>query len=104
MGWNVFRKGMMAVGVTPVVLGVVLAVGACGVKSSPRFPEGGSYPRVYLYAVPKHETALPPASSSSSASSAPLSPAAPDKTRESDRGQRSPLGFPLEYPNRPSYN
>ena len=95
MGWNVFSKGMMAVAVTPVVLGLVLALGACGVKSSPRFPEGSGYPREYPYAGPKQGTALPPAS--------PSSATAPDKTRESDQGQRSPLGFPLEYPNRPSY-
>ncbi len=93
MGWNVFSKGMMAV----AVLGLVLAVGACGVKSSPQFPEGGTYPREYPYAGPKQGTALPPASQSPS----PLS--APDKTRESDRDRRSPLGFLLEYPNRPSY-
>ena len=99
MGWNVFSKGMMAVAVTPVVLGLVLALGACGVKSSPQFPEGSGYPRAYPYAGPKQGTALPPASPSS----APSSPASPDKTRESDQGQRSPLGFPLEYPNRPSY-
>ncbi len=87
MGANVFSKGMMAV--TPVVLGVVLVLGACGVKSSPRTPEGSTYPREYPYAGPKQGAALPPAS--------------PDKTRESDRDRRSPLGFPLEYPNRPSY-
>lgn len=93
MGWNVFRKGMMAVG-------VVLVLGACGVKSSPRVPEGSAYPRAYPYAGPERESALPPASPSSATSS----PVAPDETRESDRGQQSPLGFPLEYPNRPSYN
>ncbi len=91
MGWNVFRKGMMAVGVTSVVL----ALGACGVKSSPRFPEGSTYPREYPYAGPKRGAALPQES--------PSSATAPDKTRESDQGRRSPLGFPLEYPNRPSY-
>ncbi len=96
MGTNVFRKGIRAV----AVLAVVLAVGACGVKSSPQFPEGSGYPRAYPYAGPKQGTALPPASPSS----APSSPASPDNTRESDQGQRSPLGFPLEYPNRPSYN
>ncbi len=96
MGWNVFPKGMMAVAVTPVVLGLVLALGACGVKSSPQFPEGSTYPHEYPYAGTNRGAALPPAS--------PPSATAPDKTRESDQGQRSPLGFPLEYPNRPSYN
>ena len=104
MGWNVFRKGMMAVGAAPVVLGVVLALVACGVKSAPGVPEGSAYPRAYPYAGPERGAALPPASPSSSPLAAPLSPADPDKTRESDQGQRSPLGFPLEYPNRPSYN
>ncbi len=88
MGGTVFSKGLMAVAVTTVALGL----GACGVKSSPRAPEGATYPRVYPYAGPKQETVLPPASETS-----------PDKTREPDRGQPSPLGFPLEYPNRSSY-
>ncbi len=92
MGTNVFRKGIRAVAVTAVVL----AVGACGVKSSPRFPEGSTYPHTYPTAGPERGTALP--------SSSPSSETAPDKTRESDRDARSPLGFPLEYPNRPSYN
>ena len=91
MGANVFSKGMMAVAVTAVVLGL----GACGVKSSPRVPEGSTYPREYPYAGPKQGASAAPAS--------PSSAPAPDKTRESDQGQRSPLGFPLEYPNRPSY-
>ena len=91
MDWNVFSKGMRAM----AVLGVVLAVGACGVKSSPRVPEGSTYPRTYPAAGPERRTALP--------SSSPSSLAAPDKTRESDRDARSPLGFPLEYPNRSSY-
>ncbi len=85
MGANVFSKGMMAV----AVMAVALALGACGVKSSPRFPEGSTYPRTYPYAGPQQGTALPPA--------------APDETREPGQGQRSPLGFPLEYPNRSSY-
>ncbi len=99
MGAKVFSKRMMAVAVTPVVLGLVLALGACGVKSSPRVPEASTYPRTYPYAGPQQGAALPP----SSPSSAPSSPAAPDKTRESDQGRRSPLGFPMEYPNRSSY-
>ena len=91
MGWNVFRTSMVALAVTAVALGL----GACGVKSSPRFPEGTIYPREYPYAGPKQGASAPaPASSSSEA---------PDKTRESDQGQRSPLGYPLEYPNRSSY-
>ncbi len=84
MGGTVVSKGMIAVAVTAVALGL----GACGVKSSPRAPEGSAYPREYPYAEPKQGVALPPA---------------PDETRESDQGRPSPLGFPLEYPNRSSY-
>ena len=86
MGANVFSKGMMAVAVTAVVLGL----GACGVKSSPRFPEGSGYPQEYPYAGPKQ---------------GPSAPSAPSgvKAEETESGRLSPLGFPLEYPNRPSY-
>ncbi len=88
MGRNGFSIGVMA---------VALALGACGVKSSPRFPEGSVYPSKYPYADTKQGATAPTPSAASS------SPGAPDKIRESDRDRRSPLGFPLEYPNRSSY-
>ncbi len=87
---NVLSKGMMAAAMTAVTLGL----GACGVKSSPLFPEGTTYPREYPYASPQSKAPAP---------SAPSGVKAGDKDEKTERGQRSPLGFPLEYPNRPSY-
>ena len=76
------RKGMMA-----LVLGAgVMLLTACGIKSSPEFPSGGVFPRQYPAPGPQTQTS---------------SPAPAEKTKD---GARSPLGFPLEYPNRPSYN
>jgi len=80
------RKGMMA-----LVLGAgVMLLTACGVKSSPEFPSGGVFPRQYPAPSPQTQTSSP------APSTAPA-----EKTKD---GARSPLGFPLEYPNRPSYN
>ena len=61
------------------VLAVALGLAACGVKSSPQYPEGSTYPREY------------PAPGDGKSTPA-------DKARE---GGVSPLGFPYEYPNRP---
>ena len=84
------RKGMMALVLSAGVVGLA----ACGVKSSPEFPSGSVYPRQYPAAG--QQTSAP------SASTAPTGEVT--KTKETKDGTRSPLGFPLEYPNRPSYN
>lgn len=78
------RKGMMAL----TVGAVALSLAACGVKSSPAFPEDGYYPR--QYPPPGLNTEAPAPSTG--------------QARETEDGVRPPLGFPLEYPNRPSYN
>ncbi len=81
----------MSIGAVVVALGLVLGLGACGVKSSPRVPEGTTYPKQYPYAGPQSQ------------SSSPAPGEAGDETKESGSGQRTPTGFPLEYPNRRSY-
>ncbi len=80
------RKGMMVLAVSAVAL----SLAACGVKSSPAFPEGGEYPRRYPAPGPQTQTSAPAPSK--------------EQVKETEDGARSPLGFPLEYPNRPSYN
>jgi len=89
---TVFGKGMMA---AFVALGLVLGLGACGVKSSPQVPEGTSYPRQYPYAGPQPGTPAPSGDETGDETG--------DEAGKTERGPRSPLGFPLEYPNRPSY-
>ena len=70
----------------------VVSLAACGVKSSPDFPKDGNYPRVYPN--PGEQTNIP----------SPYPAPGTVSTEKTKDGARSPLGFPLEYPNRPSYN
>jgi hypothetical protein len=58
---------------------MALALAACGIKSSPQYPEGSVYPRQY----PSIEDGR----------TAPADKAKDDAV--------SPLGFPYDYPNRP---
>ena len=74
------------------VAAVALPLAGCGVKSSPQSPGGGDYPRTYP--APDAYTGT-----SSTSPGAQAQPAA----RRKDGRAYSPLGFPLEYPNRPSY-
>jgi hypothetical protein len=57
---------------------VALLLGACGVKSTPKFPEGSTFPQKYPTLEEKKGL----------------------DGKEGDT-QLSPLGFPYEYPNRP---
>jgi hypothetical protein len=82
------RKGLMGL----AALGVALSLAACGVKSSPQYPKDSDYPHPY-----------PTAGEQTKASSQTTIPGT-DPAKETKDGARSPLGFPLEYPNRPSYN
>ena len=78
------NKGFLAlIGVV-----VVLALAGCGKKSSPDHPSGTGYPSTYPYASP--HTGPEPKSQDQ-----------PEKTK--DGKKVSPLGFPLENPNRPTY-
>ncbi|MBL4691160.1 MAG: hypothetical protein JKY68_06830 [Rhodospirillales bacterium] len=70
------------------VSAAVLIVAACGVKSAPAEPPGSGYPHQYPTPGEKTEIGTPPA--------------AGEDTHEGTGAPRSPLGFPLEYPNRPS--
>jgi len=70
---------MVPAAAAAVALAMVLGLAACGVKSSPRHPEGATFPREY---PPPDDGKAAPA----------------DKAKE---GGVSPLGFPYEYPNRP---
>ena len=71
-----------------VVVAVALPLSACGKKGSPNFPADSDYPNQY-----------PPE----------VSPAAETQKSKTGPGNEykggavSPQGFPLEYPNRPSY-
>ncbi len=76
-----------------VVAFVALPLAGCGVKSSPRQPDSRDYPRTY----PAPETESGTGSYTGTGSQA--QPAA----RRKDGSTYSPLGFPLEYPNRPAY-
>ncbi len=71
-----------------VLAAVALLVAGCGVKSSPEYPPGSTYSRTYPAPAPN-------------TGAAPL-PGQP-KAKQKDGTAYSPLGFPLEYPNRPSY-
>ena len=75
------------------VSAAVLIVAACGVKSAPADPPGSGYPHQYPNPGEKTETGTPPAAGENTR----------EGTREGTAAPRSPLGFPLEYPNRPSY-
>jgi len=71
----------------------VLIVAACGVKSAPAEPPGSGYLHQYPNPGEKTEIGTPPAPGGDTR----------EGTREGTAAPRSPLGFPLEYPNRPSY-
>ncbi|MBC8339617.1 MAG: hypothetical protein ISR51_05260 [Rhodospirillales bacterium] len=74
-----------------VVLAAGLSVSACGVKSSPAHPPGTEFP--HQYPTPGPATKIGTAS-----------PQKGDAREDTGTGgARSPLGFPLEYPNRPNY-
>ncbi len=75
-----------------VLAAVALPLAGCGIKSSPEYPPGSTYSRTYPAPAP---------STGSSTGSAPLS-GQPEAKRK-DGTAYSPLGFPLEYPNRPTY-
>ncbi len=76
------NKGFLAL----IGVAVVLALAGCGKKSSPDFPSGAGYPGTCPYSGP--DTGPEPQTQ-------------PEKNK--DGKTVSPLGFPLEYPNRPSY-
>ena len=75
--------------VVAAVLAMGLSVTACGKKATPEFPSGSSYPAQY------------PSVEKKSKASAPQPKASPGT--ETKGGAMSPLGFPLEYPNRRTY-
>ncbi len=82
---------------TVAVCAMVLSVAACGVKSSPAQPSGSVYPRQYPATSSKSEIGAPPAQAGQSREDKDLG------AQERSGAPLSPLGFPLEYPNRPSY-
>ncbi|MDA0305251.1 MAG: hypothetical protein O3B76_03060 [Proteobacteria bacterium] len=69
-----------------VVVAIALPLPACGKRASPEHPGGSSYPRQY---PPAEEDQKKPSPSQSGP--------------ESRDGTVSPQGYPLEYPNRPTY-
>ena len=71
------------------VAALVLGVAGCGVKSAPAQPSGDVYPR--QYPATGEKTKIGTATKSK------------QESREDTGAPRSPLGFPLEYPNRSSY-
>lgn len=75
-------KGFLAL----IGVAVALALAGCGKKSSPDHPSRTGYPSTYPYSVPETK---------------PQTQTQPEKTK--DGKPVSPQGFPLEYPNRPSY-
>ncbi len=75
--------------VLATVVAMALSVTACGKKASPVFPPGSNYPSQYPLAEEKQKPAKPQSSTGSG--------------NEYKGGAVSPQGFPLEYPNRPSY-
>jgi hypothetical protein len=79
-----FHNAVKAVAVSAVVL----ITAGCGVKSAPATPDGG-YPHQYPASEAKTEIGTPAATS--------------EGTRDETGAVRSPLGFPLEYPNRAIY-
>ncbi len=74
------NKGFLAL----IGVAVVLALAGCGKKSSPDQPSGAVYPSTYPDTGPESKPQDQP-----------------EKTK--DGKTYSPLGFPLEYPNRPTY-
>ncbi len=70
-----FRNAVKAV----AAAALVLSVAACGVKSLPAQPSGHGFPRQH----PGKDKSL--------------------GAQDRSGAPRSPLGFPLEYPNRPTY-
>ncbi|MDA1089870.1 MAG: lipoprotein [Proteobacteria bacterium] len=90
------RKRVLAL----VLCAGVVSLAACGVKSSPDFPKDGNYPR--QYPNPGEQTNAP--SSYTTPGTAPYPAPGTVSTEKTKDGAPSPLGFPLEYPNRPSYN
>ncbi len=76
-----------------VLAAVALPVFGCGVKSAPEYPAGTSYPSVY--------PAPAPGAGPYTGSVTPPQSQPEPKRREGTT--YSPLGFPLEYPNRPTY-
>ena len=75
-GWR--RAGPIARGML-AAFATALLLAACGVKSSPKFPEDSAFPQQYPALEEKKKGA---------------------DGKEGDT-QTSPLGFPYEYPNRP---
>ncbi len=75
-----------------ILAAVALPLAGCGIKSSPEFPPGSTYSRTYP---------APDSYKGSSTGSAP--PPGQPEAKQKDGTAYSPLGFPLEYPNRPTY-
>ena len=88
-----FRSAVMAVAVGALVL----STAACGVKSSPSPPPDSVYPRQYPQAGAKTIINAPPVQTEKSSKDKGLG------TQNPSGAPLSPLGFPLEYPNRSSY-
>ncbi len=74
---------------TVAIGAVALIVAGCGVKSAPAEPAGSGFP---------HQYPAPGAKTEIGTSAAPGV-----ESRDGTERPRSPAGFPLEYPNRPSY-
>jgi len=71
-----------------VVVVIALPLSACGKRASPDYPYGSSYPRQY-----------PPDEEEQNKASEPQ----PQSGPESRDGAVPLPGYPLEYPNRPTY-
>ena len=86
-----FRNAVKAV----AAAALVLSVAACGVKSSPAQPSGHGFPR--QHPTPGAKTVIPTAETEQTGKDKSLG------AQDRSGAPRSPLGFPLEYPNRPTY-
>ena len=93
MNWDALGKAARTVSLCAVLSGLA----ACGVKSSPAVPSDSTFPRQYPAVGEK--TVI----GTSAATDTEIRENAGAAVQSDSGAARSPLGFPLEYPNRPSY-
>ncbi len=71
-----------------IVVAIALPLSACGKRATPNYPDGSGYPRQYPSAEEEQKKASEPQ---------------PQTGPESGGGAVLLPGYPLEYPNRPTY-